>query len=75
MPEAEWISRDQALIKAKDFLRQQSWSHEFDEQTARVIESNECINVLFRYREPRKPPEILVSVEKIGGKVDVVKLG
>lgn len=75
MPEMEWISRDEALIKAKDFLRQQTWSDEFDEQTARVIESNECINVLFRYRQPRKPPEILVSVEKIGGKVDLVRLG
>lgn len=69
------ITRDQAKEIAKSFLREQPNYHDFDENSARVIESNECINILFRYKQPRKPPEILISIEKKGGKAEAVKLG
>jgi len=69
------ISREEALERATAFLRQQSWTQECDENSARVIESNECINILFKYREIRKPQETIISVDKIGGAVNWIKLG
>lgn len=75
MPDTKWINRDEALELAKDFLKKQTWGNDCDEQSARVIESNECINILFRFKTQTRPAETIISVEKIGGKVEWVKLG
>ncbi|MCD4813616.1 hypothetical protein K8S19_07990 [bacterium] len=69
------ISRDEAVLKAKVFLKQQPWHAECDEATARVIESNEYVNILFRYRAVRKPQEIMIGVNKKDGGVEVIQLG
>lgn len=69
------ISRDEALVKAKDFLSQQTWAAECDENSARVIESNEFINILFRFRETRKPQEIMIGVDKKTSAMEVIRLG
>lgn len=68
------ITREQAITLAKDCLRQQPSADEFEEASARVIESNECINVLFRYIQPHQPQEGMVSVEKLGGTAKWIKL-
>lgn len=75
MVAAKLFTREEALETAVQFLHAQSWADDFDDKTARIIESNECINVLFRYKNPHKPPEILISIEKFGGKTEAVKLG
>ncbi|MBN1595566.1 hypothetical protein JW933_06535 [candidate division FCPU426 bacterium] len=75
LPDSGQISRDKALAKAKAFLRAQAWGHECDEESAQVIESNECINILFPYKRPRKPQATIISVDKTGGAVTWIKLG
>ncbi len=69
------VSPNQAIAKAQEFLHQQSWAKDFDEKPSRVIESNECINILFRYAKPHQPPEGMVSVNKLDGALLWIKLG
>lgn len=69
------VTRDEAMVAALDYLHAQPWGDEFDEKPSRIVESNECINILFRYKEPHQPPEIIVSIEKNGGKAEAIKLG
>lgn len=75
MQDAKWVTRDEAVQKAIEFLRIQPWADDCDEKSARVIESNECINILFKFKLPQKPAETMISVEKIGGHVEWIKLG
>ncbi|MCK5242667.1 hypothetical protein KAR34_09465 [bacterium] len=72
---AIFITREDALQRAKVFLREQTWADEVNEQEVKIIESNECINVLFHYKETRAPQATIICVEKIGGVVSHISLG
>jgi hypothetical protein len=72
---AIFITREDALVKAEGFLQEQSWGEEVDIITAKIIESNECINVLYHFKEGHAPESTIVCVEKIGGAVSHIPIG